>query len=236
MIVFAIVPLLVNGDRNKELRSKLEDWTGLLLFAGDTAMMVFSGYLMYLIAFEIKAVCIYCVASAILSASLFGLALLGREWPDLGKPFFTGLIVALLVLLSTLGIYANINNPASAGDSWQGPPITTTSGSAEIALAKHLTQVGAKFYGSFRCPHCHDQKLLFGKEAAPSVPYVECTNLENADIKPVCIENNIQGFPTWKIKEQTVTGTQPLDKLAQMSGYTGTRNFKNELPNIPDAH
>lgn len=236
MIVFAIAPLLVNANQNKELRSKLEDWTGLLMFAGGTAMMVFSGYLMYLIAFEIKAVCIYCVASAILSASLFGLALLGREWPDLGKPFFTGLIVALLVLLSTLGIYANINNPASAGDSWQGPPITTTSGPAEIALAKHLTQVGAKFYGSFRCPHCHDQKLLFGKEAAPSVPYVECTNLENADIKPVCIENNIQGFPTWKIKEQTVTGTQPLDKLAQMSGYTGARNFKNELPNIPDAH
>jgi uncharacterized membrane protein len=238
MIVFAIAPLLVNAQQNRALRTKLEDWTGLLLFAGGTAMMVFSGYLMYLIAFEIKAACVYCIASAILSASLFGLALSGREWPDLGKPLFTGLIVALLVLLSTLGIYANINSPASADSdkpSWQGPPITTASGPAEIALAKHLTQAGAKFYGAFWCPHCHDQKLLFGKEAISSVPYVECSNPERTATMPVCTENKIQSFPTWIIKDQTLSGTQSLEKLAQVSGYTGARNFKNALPGKPVA-
>ena len=50
MVVFAIAPLLV-PQSNQQLRSPLESWTGLLLFAGGTAMTVFSGYLMYLLAF-----------------------------------------------------------------------------------------------------------------------------------------------------------------------------------------
>jgi uncharacterized membrane protein len=79
MIVLAIAPLLVNATKHKKLRNKLEDYTGLLLFMGATAMLVFSGYLMYLLAFEIKAVCIYCVASALFAATLFILPIAGRE-------------------------------------------------------------------------------------------------------------------------------------------------------------
>jgi uncharacterized membrane protein len=45
MIVLAIAPLLVNATKHKKLRNKLEDYTGLLLFMGATAMLVFSGYL-----------------------------------------------------------------------------------------------------------------------------------------------------------------------------------------------
>jgi uncharacterized membrane protein len=33
-------------------------WAGLLLFLGSTAMMVFNFYLMYLLPFEIEAVCL----------------------------------------------------------------------------------------------------------------------------------------------------------------------------------
>lgn len=66
IIGFAIAPLLVNAPDQKQLRATLERWTGLLLFIGGTAMMLFSGYLMYLLTSEIKAVCIYCVGSAVL--------------------------------------------------------------------------------------------------------------------------------------------------------------------------
>ena len=157
MIVLAIAPLLINPTEQKKLRNQLEDWTGLLLFMGATAMLVFSGYLMYLLAFEIKAVCIYCVASALFAATLFILSIVGREWQDIGQLFFNGGIVSVIVLVGTLGVYANVNKPiAKTGP--QGMPITTTAGTAEIELAKHLDRTGAKFYGSF---YFHLRHYLF---------------------------------------------------------------------------
>lgn len=225
MVVFAVAPLLVNSATQQELRSRLENWTGLLLFAGGTAMLVFSGYLMYLLAIEIKAVCIYCVASALLSTSLFTLALIGRDWQDIGQLFFTGIVVGMLVLVGTLGVYANVNNPRAAtqGDY----AITTDSGASEIALAQHLKKVGAKMYGAFTCPHCQAQKELFGKEAARQFDYVEC-HPEGKNAQPdVCRAAKIESFPTWEINGQFYQGETSLEQLAELSGYQGPRKFQN---------
>ena len=225
MAIFAVAPLLVNSAENKEVRSKLENWTGLLLFAGGIAMMVFSGYLMYLLTFVIKAVCIYCVASALFSASLFVLALIGREWEDIGQLSFTGIVVGMLVLVGTLGVYASVNNPRAAtqGDF----VITTSSGASEIALAQHLKQVGAKMYGSFTCPHCQNQKQLFGKEAASQLNYIECHPEGKNARTNLCQAANIQGLPTWEINGQFYQGEKTLQELADLSGYKGVRNFQN---------
>lgn len=231
MVVFAVAPLLVNSKK-ESLRAALENWTGLLLFMGATAMLVFSSYLMYLLAFEIKAVCVYCVASALFSATLFILAIVGREWRDVGQLLFSGAIVATIVLVGTLGVYANVNSPNASGvnqPALGGLPITTTAGESEIALAKHLSQIGAKFYGAFWCPHCQDQKQLFGKEAVQYIPYVECSTSDRRDQTPVCKEQKIESYPTWIINGQTLRGTQTLEQLAQVSNYQGTRNFKNTL-------
>ena len=111
VIVLAIAPLLINPTEQKKLRNKLDDWTGLSLFMVATAMLVFSGYLMYLLAFEIKAVCIYCVASALFATTLFILSIVGREWQDIGQLFFNGMVVGTIVLIGTLGVYANVNKP-----------------------------------------------------------------------------------------------------------------------------
>jgi uncharacterized membrane protein len=235
MIIFAIAPLLMRSSEQKELREKLEAWTGLLLFMGATAMMIFSAYLMYLLTAEIKAVCVYCVGSAILSTSLFVLAIIGRDWQEIGQLFFTGIIVAVVVLVGTLGVYANINNPSlaeQAASETAGPPITTTSGEAELALAAHLQQIGAKMYGAFWCPHCHDQKQLFGQEAFSKINYIECSP-EGRDTPPaqVCIDSGIQGYPTWEVNGQLLeSGTKSLEALATASGYSGPRNFINVLP------
>lgn len=234
MIIFAVAPLFVNSlkQQQQQLRSNLENWTGLLLFAGGTAMMVFSGYLMYLLAFKIQLVCIYCIGSALLSTSLFTLAIIGREWQDIGQLFFTGIVVGMLVLVGTSGVYASINNPALADRSTPGESglaITTTSGSAELALASHLKQVGAKMYGAFWCPHCHDQKQLFGKEAFKQINYIEC-DPKGKNPKPnLCEAANVQSFPTWEIKGQSVSGIQSLEELATLSDYQGPRNFQNSL-------
>lgn len=232
MIVFALAPLLVNSSKQEQLRSNLENATGLLLFAGGSAMTVFSGYLMYLLAFKIQAVCIYCIGSALLSASLLTLALIGREWQDIGQLFFTGIIVGMLVLVGTTGIYAAVNNPALVDRSTPGEsglPITTTSGAAEIALADHLKQVGAKMYGAFWCPHCHEQKQLFGQEASQKIDYIECDPRGKKPKPELCEAAKIEGFPTWKIKGKSVSGTQSLEELSDMSGYQGSRNFRNSI-------
>lgn len=233
MIGFAIAPLLVNPEKNKSLRSKLEEQTGLLLFMGATAMAVFSGYLMYLILFEIKAVCVYCVGSAILSASLFILSIVGRDWQDIGQLFFTGIVISMIVLVGTLGVYASVKNPEIAERSTPGQaglPITTTSGAAELALADHLTKVGGKMYGAFWCPHCHDQKQLFGKEAFSRITYVECDPAGKKPQPDQCQAAGVKGYPTWVVNGQSESGTQSLEKLAAMSGYSGAKDFQNALP------
>ncbi len=236
MVVFAVAPLFVNSPKQEQLRSNLENWTGLLLFAAGTAMLVFSSYLMYLLAFKIQVICVYCIGSALLSASLFTLALIGREWQDIGQLFFNGIMVGMLVLVGTTGIYASINNPALSDRSTPGESglaITTTSGAAEIALVAHLKQVGAKMYSAFWCPHCYDQKQLFGKEAFQQINYIECDPKGKNPQPDLCEAANVQSFPTWEINGKSVSGTQSLEKLAALSSYQGPRNFQNSLSPVP---
>jgi uncharacterized membrane protein len=246
MAVFALSPLFLNGEGQKSLRKNLENTTWLLLLAGATAMAVFSGYLMYILFTELKEVCPYCIASALFSLSLLTLTILGREWESLGQILLPAIVVAMITLVGTLAVYAGVNSPATAGGKVEfsrpltspNPPngweVTTTSGESEIALAKHLKAIGAKEYGAFWCPHCHDQKQLFGKEATELLKtegvYTEC---DPSGVNPnpkACSDAGIKGFPTWIVKGQTVSGTQTLEKLAESSGYTGPKEFKYKVP------
>ncbi len=225
MIVFAVAPLLVNPTEQKSLRSKLESWTGLFLFAGSTAMTIFSGYLMYVLAVDIKAACIYCIASALLATSLFVLALIGRDWDDIGQLFFIGILVSMLVLIFSLALYADVNNLGTAKET--SMKTTTSSGTSEIALARHLKIVGAKMYGSFTCDHCQAQKESFGKEAAGIINYIECNPQGKNARRDLCEAAKIQGTPTWEINGKFYEGQKSLQELADLSGYQGTREFKN---------
>ncbi|MEG4507537.1 vitamin K epoxide reductase family protein [Microcoleus sp. F6_B4] len=224
MIVFAVAPLLVNPAEQKSLRSKLESWTGLFLFAGGTAMTIFSGYLMYVLAIDIKAACIYCIASALFATSLFVLALIGREWDDIGQLFFIGIVVSMLVLIASLALYADVNNLGTANET--SIKTTTSSGTSEIALAQHLKRVGAKMYGSFTCEHCQAQKASFGKEAAGIINYIECNPRGKNARRDLCDAAKIQGTPTWEINGKFYQGQKSLQELADLSGYQGTREFK----------
>lgn len=232
MGVMAVAPWLTNPKSKQQLRSKLEDWIWLLMLVGATAMMIFSGYLMYLMVFEIKSLCLYCIASTVFSLCLFILILIGRNWQDVGQLFFTAIVVGIITLIGTLGIYANINNPialAKSGSGEVGYPITTSSGAAEMALAQHIKKVGAKMYGAFWCPHCHDQKQLFGQQAFSQINYIECDPKGKNPRPDLCQAANIEGFPTWEINGQFYSGTQSLEQLAELSGYQGPRNFRNSI-------
>ncbi|MGL6345058.1 MAG: vitamin K epoxide reductase family protein, partial [Waterburya sp.] len=110
-----------------------------------------------------------------------------------------------------------------------GWKITTISGEAEIALAKHLTEIGAKKYGAFWCPHCYEQKELFGKEAFEEIDYIECDPQGENPQRDTCIAAKIQSFPTWEIDGKLYPGTKTLDELAKLSNYQGEKNFKYKL-------
>jgi uncharacterized membrane protein len=230
MLVLAISPLLVNPDQRKELRQTLENRTWPLMFMLSCIMVVFSGYLMSILAFELKEFCPYCITSATFALSMFLLILFGKRWDDFGQLAFTGIIVAVITLTGTLAVYAPIRNggiqASSAGET--GPPITTTSGPAEIALAKHLDGIGATMYGAWWCPHCHDQKVVFGAEAAELIPYVECAeDGKNAQPRLCRAEPQVTGFPTWQINGEFYPGAQSLERLAELSGYTGSTDFQS---------
>lgn len=105
------------------------------------------------------------------------------------------------------------------------PAITTTSSAAAIALAKHLKSVGAKMYGAYWCPHCHEQLQVFGQKAAAQLPYIECASDGKNSRPDLCKTAKIEGYPTWKIKGKTYMGTRSLKELATASGYKGSRSF-----------
>ncbi|MGD1867564.1 MAG: vitamin K epoxide reductase family protein [Phormidesmis sp.] len=234
MLALAVAPLLVSPAKNKELRSKLEGLTWPLLFVGATGMMIFSAFLMFVLATDIKEVCPYCIGSATFTLAMFLLTLFGRRWDDRGQLLFSGVIIAMVALVGTLGVYAvPIDGPLRSADSSlpsnAGRPITNPSGEAEVALAKHLKDTGATMYGLYWCPHCFDQKQLFGKEAYRQMPYVECDPAGYQSKTAVCQAALPEGsgFPTWEVNGEFLSGTQSLQALAVASGYTGPTDFVN---------
>ena len=99
-----------------------------------------------------------------------------------------------------------------------GGGISFLGGNSEelIPFAQCLTDNGAKFYGSFQCSHCLDQKNMFGK-AMNNINYIECGPLSGPQ-NPVCQQAGVTGYPTWVIHEEKYVGTQSLEKLAEITG------------------
>ena len=244
MLVFALAPLVIKTGENKKQRQKLEGLTWFFLLVGAIAMTVFSSYLMFVLFTQIQAVCPYCIASALFSLSMLVLTIVGRSWEDLGQIFFTAIIVGMVTLVATLAVYngvgAQVANPGDGGanptvtlrPSGQPKPpkgweVTTTSGEAEVQLAKHLKEIGAKKYSAWWCPHCYEQKQLFGKEAVNELNIIECAPQGNNPQPELCQSVGIKGFPTWEINNKLYPNVQSLEKLAELSGYKGPRSFKN---------
>jgi uncharacterized membrane protein len=232
--VMAFAPTLINPKTKKAAHNQLNNlsWLGLLL--AGVGMAVFSGYLMYLLAFVIKAVCPFCIASAIFTFVIFGLTLFGHDWEDIGQVIFLGMAAALVSLLVSLVFYntaigSEINSlaPTTAAEPGIGWEIKSTSGAAEIELAKHLTQKGAKMYSAYWCPHCYEQKQLFGKQAWEQITNIECANDAKKNPQPeACTKAGIKGFPTWIIDGKLEPGVKKLNKLGAMTSYKGNTAFK----------
>jgi uncharacterized membrane protein/glutaredoxin len=185
-------------------------WTFVISLFG----LLYSIYLTSVAWFELKATCPYCLSSFGLMMAIFILTVWQRPknlakfgWgPWLTKTVGAGLVMVLVIHLHYAGYWGDAPGPE---DPWVR------------GLAENLSHSDAKFYGASWCPHCQDQKKLFGS-SVKRIPYVECSpGGPQAPSAPLCKEKNITSYPTWIINGQRYTGVLPLDELAKITKYTG---------------
>jgi uncharacterized membrane protein len=242
----AVAPLL---SQDPEVQARRSEQTSLPLFLITAAMTLFSGYLMYVLATDIKAVCYFCIASAVFSLGLLILTLIGRKGEMMGELVFPGAITAMVTLVGAIALFTPTAQGMVPGATAIGDTsgntffyVNTPSSDAETQLAEHLRSIDATMYGAYWCPHCCEQKRLFGATAMKALKYVECgEGGQNARVD-VCTEvapviekatGEKFGFPTWEIKGQFYSGRQSLTELARLSEYKGPQNFQNTFGICP---
>src|SRR5262249_61214333 len=62
------------------------------------------------------------------------------------------------------------------------------------AFAKCLSAKQAKMYGAYWCPHCAEQKEMFGG-AFQYVSYMECGVVGSREEAPHCVQAGVKTFP-----------------------------------------
>src|ERR1017187_14392 len=78
-------------------------------------------------------------------------------------------------------------------------------------FARCLKARGAKMYGAWWCPHCEEQKELFGF-AFQFVNYTECSPEGKHTMNDTCKQAGITGYPTWEFSAGSRTqGPPPLN-------------------------
>jgi hypothetical protein len=86
------------------------------------------------------------------------------------------------------------------------------------AFAQCVRERRALFYGAFWCPHCQEQKALFGA-AQRRLPYVECSTPDGRSQVVLCQNNGIREYPTWVFADGSrETQVLSLSRLAEKTG------------------
>ena len=175
----------------------------------------YSVYLTSVSIFKLDAACPYCLTSLSLMLASLGTVsyqlpkdLTGFSWVSWTlKTAPAGLILVLALHLNYTGIGGE--TPGVVEDS------------KLRSLAEHLTKADAKFYGAFWCPHCEEQKAMFGS-SVHRLPYIECSpGGRRAPQAAICRIMSIRSYPTWIIKGRRYTGMLSLKELAQHSSFNG---------------
>ena len=222
MAIFPLTPLLKN---QKNSVSKVAWWGSFYI---STSTFIFSLILISIMIFKIKAFCFFCLLSCLISVSLLLLNVFGGGWEDYGKLFFRGFIVSVAVLLAGLIWSSSVDTPTQEiSNNIQGipPAVISISSPKNIKLAEHLTKEGAVMYNAYWCPHCHDQKEMFGKEASEKLTLVECAKDGFNNQRELCESKGITGFPSWEINGLIDSGVKSLKELAELSNYIDSKDF-----------
>jgi len=180
-----------------------------LLAALGTAL---SAYFTAVSVFEIEALCPWCLASAAVMTALLAALSLGRP----AQPRVPGFGTAAPAAIAAAAVVGGLLHLHWAGafDPAAGPEDPYLRG-----LAEHLEDGGAKFYGAHWCPHCQDQKAVFGA-AAKRLPYVECSPGGRQGPRATdCVQADIDSYPTWIIDGRRLEGVLSPKALARASDY-----------------
>ena len=155
--------------------------------------------------------CPYCLTSLALMAATLALVVWQRP-PELAQRSWLRLSAARAVLagLVILVIHGSYIAPRPEPTGPEDPTIR--------ALAEHISDEGALFYGASWCAHCQEQKRLFGASAS-RLPYIECSpGGQGTPQSAACTAVGIQRYPTWVINGQSYAGE--VLSLAQLASFT----------------
>ncbi|HWP58858.1 MAG TPA: vitamin K epoxide reductase family protein [Candidatus Acidoferrales bacterium] len=176
---------------------------------------LYSIYLTGVSLLALDAACPYCLTSLGLMAAILALVSYQRPADTAAvpwRPLATKAVPAAIggVLLLHLHYIGVIGKPPEPED----PTVR--------ALAEHLTGTGAKFYGASWCPHCQEQKELFGA-SAKRLPYIECSpGGRRGPQARQCQTARIETYPTWIIQGLRHEGVLSLKQLSDLSGFQGS--------------
>jgi len=170
-----------------------------------------SVYLTVISIFVIQATCPYCLGSLGIFTGIMALLLWRR--PD-GIPRFAWPKWLLQTAVPAVIVIAALHAQASEKTA-RGPEDPYVRG-----LAERLADSGALFYGASWCPHCQEQKALFGA-SRDRLPYVECSpGGPRGPVASSCASAGVESYPTWVFPDGSrVTAVMSLRELADHVGY-----------------
>lgn len=182
--------------------------------------LLYSVYLTTISLTVLDAACPYCLTSLTLMTAIFALvtwqrpAHITQPW---GRTLATSVPVGLAAILVLHLHYTGVLGQPPAPED----PMAR-------ALAEHLTKTGAKMYGAYWCPHCQQQKAIFGR-SANRLPYIECSpSGQNGPQAAACRDAHITTYPTWFIKGQRTEEVLTLKQLAESSGFDNSQSLLKE--------
>jgi hypothetical protein len=87
------------------------------------------------------------------------------------------------------------------------------------SFAQCLGDKNTKMYGLYWCPHCADQKEMFGASFR-KVPYIECAIKDKpGELAPACKAAGVKLFPSWQFgNEPPKEGVLSLQALSEKTG------------------
>ncbi|MCP5201339.1 MAG: vitamin K epoxide reductase family protein [Gammaproteobacteria bacterium] len=202
LLLYVAIVLVALGVRRVARR---QAWSLFLATAGVGVSL----YLTAVSLFAIGATCTYCLISLGLMTLIFVLAWRGRAVGAASRPAGAGVAAAAVLSLAMQANAGGLFGATGAADP------------ALVALAEHLAARGALFYGASWCPHCQQQKELFGA-AASHLPYVECSpNGPRAARATSCEMADIKNYPTWIIDGRRIERVMTPAVLARLSAFEG---------------
>ena len=191
-------------------------WAWTLALCG----VFYSVYLTVVSLTILQSACPYCLTSLALMTAILTLVVMQRPAETVQRRW-VGLVAtrAVPAAIVIFALHANYTAPEPEPIGPEDPTVR--------ALAEHLKERGVLFYGASWCPHCQEQKRLFGASAS-RLPYVEC-NLAgpSAPQSAACSMAGVRTYPTWIINGRPYVGqVMTLAQLADATGFPGAANFK----------